>query len=73
MYSESTIIPSVAKAESQSEISNIAYGVTVQIIATAIVSEVMESFVLATKNNREEIISINPARTTETENPVIAI
>ena len=67
------IIPKVARADSQSEISIIALGDAMQIITTANDSDVNESFVLDSKYKIEDIISIRPARTTETEKPVKAI
>ena len=73
VYSLKAIIPKVANADSHSEISIMALGVTIQIIRTATESEVSESFVLESRKSRVEIISITPARTTETEKPVIAI
>ena len=71
--SPNAMMPNVARAESHSEISIMALGVAMQIITTAIASEVSESFVLDSKYKIEEMISIKPARTTETEKPVKAI
>ena len=44
-----------------------------QIINTANNREVILSFVFDKRNNKDEIISIIPARKTETEKPVKAI
>ena len=68
-----TIIPSVAKAESQSEISNTAYGCINTMIETEIKRFVTESFDPQAKNRSADIISISPARITEIPKPVSAI
>ena len=73
VYSPSTIIPSVASADSQSDVENTAQGSKRQIRETATVRDVILSRVREKRNNTEAIITIKPARITETENPVRAI
>jgi len=70
IISDEIITPRVAKAESHSEISKIEYGVVMQIKETAINREVTGSLSLYTIFKSEEIISIIPARLTETGSPV---
>ena len=72
-YSDKTIIPSVANADSHSAISYSANGVNKQIIKTAEQREVKESLVFDSKNRAEDIINMIPARVTDTENPVNVI
>ena len=67
------IMPNVASADNQSDTSKIALGFVMQITRTATDREVIESLPLPSRNKSEEIISIIPARHTDTENPVIAI
>ena len=68
-----TIIPRVASADNHRDISYIELGLNRQIRNTATPSEVMESRPRENRKSVDDIISINPARTTETENPVNAI
>ena len=68
--SEHIITPKVANAESQSERSNIEYGLITQISVTAMSRLVIESFDFEKKNISAEIIYITPALTTETGNPI---
>ena len=66
-------IPKVANAESQSDRSNTDSGLNMHINDTEIKRVVIESLVFAIRKRKEEIISISPARTTETGIPVRSI
>ena len=67
------MIPSVAKAESQSEVSKTEYGSASMMIVTDKNKLVTESFEDEQRKSKAEIMSISPALTTETVNPVSAI
>ena len=73
LYSLNTIMPSVANAESHSDISYTEAGLIIQIITTASDRLVSKSRTDAIRYSKDDIISINPARTTDGENPVNAI
>ena len=71
--SEKTIIPSVANAESQSEVSKTENGSNKQMTVTDKNRFVTESLELENRKSADEIESMRPALTTDTGNPVNAI
>ena len=71
--SDMHIIPSVANADNQSEISNADAGENKMIRNTAIVKDVKLSRVLAIRNRTLQMISIIPALVMEGVKPTIAI